>query len=90
MATITKRGEEQWQSKVRKKGYPVQSKTFTTKAQAERWSRLVESEMDWGIFLSTTEAENTLLSDLIDRYKAGIVPTKKIPTSDSFPSQNRW
>jgi integrase len=77
MATITKRGKEPWQSKVRKKGYPVQSKTFTTKAQAERWSRLVESEMDRGIFLSTTEAENTLLSDLIDRYKAEIVPTKK-------------
>ncbi|MCP4077192.1 MAG: hypothetical protein GY744_13530 [Gammaproteobacteria bacterium] len=73
MATITKRGDGQWQSKVRKKGYPVQSKTFTTKAQADRWSRHVESEMDRGIFLSTTEAENTRLCDLIDRYKMEIV-----------------
>lgn len=77
MATISKRGDGQWQSKIRKKGYPTQSKTFTTKAQAEKWSRLVESEMDRGIFLSTTEAENTKLSDLIYRYTDEIIPTKK-------------
>lgn len=88
MATITKRGDGQWQSKVRKKGYPVESKTFSTKAQAEKWSRLIESEMDRGIFLSTTEAENTTFSDLIERYKTEIVPTKnhkKTYSPDSKP-----
>ena len=28
MGTITKRGELQWQAKVRRKGYPAQSRTF--------------------------------------------------------------
>lgn len=77
MATISKRGDGQWQSKVRKKGYPAQSKTFPTKSQAEKWSRLIESEMDRGIFLSTNEAETTLFSDLVKIYKKEVVPTKK-------------
>ncbi len=70
MATITRRGDGQWQSKIRKKGYPVQSKTFATKASAEKWSRLVESEMDRGVFLSTNEAENTTFSELVPERKS--------------------
>lgn len=66
-----------WQSKVRKKGYPAQSKTFPSKSQAEKWSRLIESEMDRGKFLSTNEAETTLFSDLGKIYKKEVVPTKK-------------
>ena len=31
MGTITKRGELQWQAKVRRKGYPAQSRTFSYK-----------------------------------------------------------
>jgi len=44
MATLIKRGDAQWQAKVRKKGYPVQSKTFKAKARAAQWARTVESE----------------------------------------------
>ncbi len=77
MATITKRGDGQWQAKVRKKGYAVQSKTFKTKVRAEQWARNVESEMDRGVFLSTSIAENTLFSELIDRYLTEVAPNKK-------------
>lgn len=77
MATITKRGDKQWQAKVRKKGYPVQTKTFPTKAMAEQWSRLAESEMDRSVFVSTTISEQTTLDDLFERYTQEIVPSKK-------------
>lgn len=77
MATISKRGESQWQAKVRKRGYPVQSKTFSTKSMAATWARNVESEMDRGVFLSTSIAETTTLSELIDRYLVEVAPTKK-------------
>ena len=77
MATITKRSEGQWQAKVRKKGYTPHSKTFSTKAKAEQWARMVESEMDRGVFMSTTIAENTYLSELLDRYTKEIAPSKK-------------
>ena len=77
MATITKRGDGQWQAKVCKKGYAVQSKTFKTKVRAEQWARNVESEMDRGVFLSTSIAETTTLSELIDRYLKEVAPAKK-------------
>lgn len=77
MATITKRDDRQWQVKVRKRGYPTESKTFTTKARAEKWARWVESEMDRGFFVSTAEAEITTLEELLERYELDVLPTKK-------------
>ena len=77
MATIQKRGDRQWQAKIRKKGYPSQAKTFSTKAEAQKWSRLIESEMDRGIFISTSEAEQTTLAELFERYNKEVLPTKK-------------
>ncbi len=35
MATFRKRGPYQWQAQVRKKGQPLQTKTFETRAMAE-------------------------------------------------------
>ena len=55
MATIIHRGSHQWQARVRRKGYPPVMKTFETKAEAKRWARLVESEMDHGAFVSRVE-----------------------------------
>jgi len=61
MATINKRGKHQWQAKTRRKGHPVQSKTFERKIDAEQWARDIENEMDRGVFVSRKEAENTTL-----------------------------
>lgn len=69
MATVRKRGNLQWEARIRKRGYPTTSKTFETKADAEAWARLIESEMDRGIFVSRTEAENTTLNEALERYK---------------------
>ena len=66
MAAIRKRGPYQWQVRIRKKGYPAQTKTFDTKAEAEVWAATVESEMARGIFISRKEAENTTLSEALD------------------------
>ncbi|MFP3889969.1 MAG: hypothetical protein ACLFVM_06700 [Ralstonia sp.] len=63
MATFTKRGDLQWQAKIRRKGYPDQSKTFSTRADAEKWARSVELEMDRGRFVSSSEAERTTFRD---------------------------
>lgn len=52
MATITKRGNGQWQAKISRKGYPQTSKTFTTKQRAESWVRELETEMDKGTYVS--------------------------------------
>ena len=62
MATYTKRGDGQWQVKIRKKGYPTQSKTFHNKARAQKWATQVESQMDTKIFVSTSLAARVLTS----------------------------
>lgn len=74
MATIRKRGNMQWEARIRRKGWPVTCKTFETKADAETWARQIEGEMDRGVFVSRTEAENTTLAEAFDRYIAEYLP----------------
>jgi len=62
---------------VRRKGYPPVTKTFDTKAEAKRWARLVESEMDQGAYASREEAEATSFAEALHRYCNEITPRKK-------------
>lgn len=78
MASITKRGPY-WRAQVRRRGYPNQSASFDTKAQAEAWARHEESLRDRGVWISQKEAERTTLSEAMDRYSKEIVPTKSHP-----------
>ncbi len=85
MATFRKRGPYQWQAQVRKKGQPLQTKTFETRAEAEQWARLIEVEMDKGVFVSRAEAESTPLKELLERYLSEVTPLKK----GAVPETNR-
>lgn len=76
MATFVER-EQGTQAKIRRKGYPPQSRTFNTKAEAEKWARAVEHEMDRGIFADRREAERTTLAEALDRYEREVTPRKK-------------
>ena len=77
MATIRERGPYQWQAQVLRKGQSPQYKTFNNKADAEKWARLVEAEMDRGVFIPRKEAENTTLSEALDRYEREVTIHKK-------------
>jgi integrase len=77
VATITKRGDSQWQAKVRMKGFPAQSKTFLYKEDAERWARATERELETSGFVDRKEAERTTLGQLLERYQRDITPHKK-------------
>ncbi|WP_235204871.1 hypothetical protein [Pseudomonas syringae] len=77
MATIRNRGEYQWEAQIRRKGYPAQRKTFETKSDAQAWARMIESEIDRGIFVSRVEAERTAFHQLIDHYISEIAPKHK-------------
>lgn len=76
MASICKR-KEGWQVQIRKKGYKPVSKSFQKKSEADAWARQIESEMDRSIFVDRTQAEQTTLGELLDRYLAQITPHKK-------------
>ncbi len=77
MAQIERRGDLQWRARIKKKGFPEQSKTFFTKKDAEDWSKIIESEMIRGTFIARTESEKVTFGDLVDRYLREVTPSKK-------------
>ncbi len=92
MATIRKRENGKfisYETQIRKLGYPAQTRTFKTREAAEKWARMVETEMDRGIFVSRAESERTTLAEALDRYLTEVTPSKKgaIREKDRI---NRW
>ena len=77
MATFIKRKNDTWQAKIRHKGQPPQSKTFNSKAAAQRWEKLIELEMENGTFVSRAESELATLHEALQRYLKKITPHKK-------------
>lgn len=77
MAAINKRGPYQWRVRIRRNGYPLQTKTFETHEDAAQWARMIENEMDRGMFVSRKEAESTTLDEALDRYRHEVTPDKK-------------
>ena len=69
---------------VSKKGFPRRSCTFSTKADAEKWARQIESEMDRGVFVSRKEAENTTLAEALERYEREVITEKKGAVQESM------
>ena len=63
-----------WQARIRKKGFPTQSKVFRTRREAEAWATVVESEMVRGVFVSRSEAEGTTLGEAIEQYIKEVTP----------------
>ncbi|RQT48498.1 tyrosine-type recombinase/integrase [Burkholderia cepacia] len=76
MASIRQR-DGKWQVRVRRRGFADEAKTFSTRADAERWARSVETEMDRGSFVSRSEAEANTLEDIINRYIDDVCPTQR-------------
>jgi len=66
-----------WQARVRRAGYPVQTCSFLTKADAERWARSVEVQIDRGTYENPSNAQQVSLGDLIDRYVREVTPRMK-------------
>lgn len=77
MATFYQRGTYQWEASIRRKGFPVQRKTFNTKRDAEDWAREVERAMRVGQFVPMGKSEKVTFGELIDRYIREVTPTKK-------------
>ncbi len=69
MASIRKRGDLQWEAQVRKKGQPAQSRTFSTRADADRWAKETEIAIERGLFFDRSIAERTTINELIDKYR---------------------
>jgi len=78
MATIRKRGRYH-QAQIRIKGYPQKSGSFDTLEQARTWAAETEAAMRAGRYIDRKEAESTLLSDALDRYKDYVQQNSRQP-----------
>lgn len=76
MASIRQRAGR-WQARVTRRGFAPETKTFTSKEDAARWTRTIETEMDRGGFASRSETERTLFADILTRYADEVSPTKR-------------
>ena len=75
MAVITQRENGKWQAKIRRQGTPAQSKTFLTKADAEKWARSVERDIDTGAFLPSDDAARLTFAAATERYRLEVLPS---------------
>jgi hypothetical protein len=63
-------------SKVRRKGGPQQTATFTRLTDAKRWAQITEGSILENRHFKSVEAKRHTLADLIDRCVAHVLPTK--------------
>ena len=76
MATIRKL-RNKWQAQVRLKGHKPQAKSFTLKSDAVAWARMIEAEIQRGVFVDTSIAERMSVRDAIERYLINVIDEKK-------------
>ena len=81
MATFRKRNDK-WQARVQRSGQTSIAKSFNTKADAIKWSRNIESQLDLG----TLAPKQTMprLRPMLERYVAEVTPSKKGESQERY------
>ena len=84
MANFSQRENGKWTAKIRRKGWPDQSKTLQTLEAAQQWARATEREMDIGAFINRNDAERTTFKVAADRYIKDVLPSKRSGEKDEY------
>ena len=74
LASIRKRGDYQFEARIRRKGSETICKTFNNKADAEKWALLTEAELARGLYLPRRDAERTTIKELAERFETEFAP----------------
>jgi integrase len=81
MATINKHvaldGSITHRVRIRLKGHPLQTASFPRLTDARRWAQQMEAAIREGRFFRTRESQRHTLAELIDRYTADVLPSKR-------------
>jgi hypothetical protein len=81
MASIRKR-DEKWQARVHRKDHNPVVKTFNTKADAVKWARNTESQLDLGLL--APQQTMPRLRSMLERYAAEVTPMKKGESQERY------
>ena len=84
-----KDGTFSYTARVRVKGYPAMSATFSKKSDANLWIQENESKIKLGIHIQPAEAKKHTMSELIDRYIENDLPLRK-SDHGKFKMQLLW
>lgn len=76
------RTQVRWDAYVGRKGTRRRSKTFKTKASADRWTKMVEAEIELGGFKSTDAAERMTLGEAMQLFAKEELPRMKSHRQD--------
>lgn len=80
MATFNKHEGKKgstWRVQIRRRGYPVVTRSFNKYADAKAWATETEGMMDKRSYVPLGDAEKTTLYDALARYLTDVTPTKK-------------
>jgi integrase len=81
MASFRQRAEK-WQARIKRIGYPAETKSFDTYDEAVKWARGVEVDIDRGTHINHSQINNLTLGEIIGRYIDEVCPSKKACKED--------
>ena len=93
MANIEKRQTKkglQYRVKVRKKGFPAQTATFSRLTDAKNWANEIESSIVNNRYFPTNELRKRTVNDLIEQYINDVLSKKPKTAKDSIPKLKWW
>jgi len=94
MANIEKRvtqdGDTSYRVKVRLKGFPTETATFSRITDAKRWAQETETRIREGRYFKASAAKKHTLAESIDRYITNVLPNKPKAVSDQTLQLTWW
>lgn len=87
---INSKGEKSYRVKVRLRGYPTQSATFSRLTDAKKWVASTESAIREGRHFKTAEAKKHTFKDLVKRYCAETLPDYSAREQQERKAKLEW
>ena len=87
---IGKDGKLSYRVQVRKKGYPVQTATFTRKTDAKNWAQSTEAAIEERRYRNVAQAKRHTVGELIDKYLDDYLPRKPRSEAVQRPQLIWW
>lgn len=85
-----KDGTSSFRARVRIKGHPTVTKSFSNITLAKKWKRDTEVEIERGRYFDKVEAQKHTFGEMIDRYIASVLPKKTKNVRNTVRHLNWW
>lgn len=82
-------GTPRYKAIIRRKGVPLKTRTFRTRAQAAAWAKRLEVKIMDGRALPNWQADKRTVAELVDRYVRDVVPERPKSAANKL-QQLRW